>query len=68
MHFFPFQWFFVQRFGHIVSRVLPGRNVGVVFVVAQCFAFGRLVLFAEVTAARLVAMQRVLRSNSPNSR
>ena len=44
----------------VASLVLPAAYVEVVFVVTLGLAFLRLVLLAEVAAARLVARQRVI--------
>ena len=44
-----------------LALVLPGSDVRVVLVVALRLSLLRLVLLAEVTAARLVAVERVLR-------
>ena len=41
------------------ALVLPGRDVAEVLVIAQCLALGRLILFAEVAAARFFTVQRV---------
>src|SRR5580698_3618942 len=41
------------------AAISPGSDVGEVLVVALRFAVGRLVLFAEVAAAGLVALERV---------
>jgi hypothetical protein len=46
------------RFG-TVALVLPGRDVREVFVVALRLALLRLVFLAEVTAAGLLAVERV---------
>src|SRR5262245_34196795 len=53
------QWFFVED--RLASRtgVLPGRNVGEVRVVTQRFTIRRLKLFAEMTSAGLISMQRI---------
>ena len=40
---------------------LPCSHIGELFIIAFCFAFFRLVFFAEMAAARFFAMQRVAR-------
>ena len=50
----------LRQFGNLVlAFVLPYGGVYEVFVVTVGLAFGRLVLDTEVTAARLLAVQRV---------
>src|ERR1700736_5916415 len=49
----------VQGGGLLGPVPLPCRDEGVMLVVAQRLAFGRLVLLAEMAAARLVARQRI---------
>ena len=58
----------VQAGVGVVARVLPGRDVREVLVVAQRLAILGLVLDPEVAAAALLAVQGVADSSSPNSR
>ena len=44
----------------VVALVFPAAHVEEVFIVALCFAFFGLVLFAEVTAARFLAVKRIV--------
>ena len=54
----------LRQFGNLVlAFVLPYGGVYEVFVVTVGLAFGRLVLDTEVTAARLLAVQRVARQS-----
>src|SRR3974390_1070603 len=50
---------FVEDGGLVWPGIFPGGDVGVVGVVAEGFAFGSLVLLAEVAAAGFVALERV---------
>src|SRR5690606_19535375 len=53
------QGLLVQLFRLPLALVLPHRDVGEQIVAPQRFAVGRLVLLAEVAAARLLPLQRV---------
>ena len=56
----------LRQFGNLVlAFVLPYGGIYEVFVVTVGLAFGRLVLDTEVTAARLLAVQRVAPSVRP---
>src|SRR5262252_8052197 len=59
MHVVEVQRLLVHRFGLIVAGVLPCRDVREAVVIAERFAIGSLVLFTEVPAAGLLAVERV---------
>ena len=59
MHVVEGERLFGESGGAAFSLVAPGGDVGVVLVVAEGFAFGRLILFAEMAAAGFVAVERV---------
>src|SRR5208283_1239831 len=59
VHGFVDERFLVQLRRLAFALVLPGRRIGVLFVVAQALALRVDVLLAEVTAAGLVAIQGV---------
>src|SRR6202521_3970537 len=48
-----------RRSRRTVALIFPREDVREVFIVAQCFAIGRLMFFAEMATARLVAGERV---------
>ncbi len=48
------------QYGELIgSGVFPGGNVGEMFVIAESFAIRSLILFAEMSAAAFVAMERI---------
>src|SRR5438477_2882779 len=59
LRFFVGQRLFVQTRFALLAGVLPGADVEELIVVASCFAVGRLMLDAEVSAGPLLALQRV---------
>ena len=44
----------------VVAGIVPAAHIEVIFVIAERLAFGSLVFCAEVTAAALVAVERVI--------
>ena len=54
-----FQRLFIQDWLFIHPVELPGGRIAVLFVIALGFAFGRLVLLAEVAAAAFIAFQSI---------
>ena len=61
MNGFEMEWLAVQfRRGDLpVALKLPGEDRGVFVIVAQRFAFGSLMFFTKMRAARFIASQRV---------
>src|SRR5207302_8014344 len=60
MHFFEMEWFLIEDRGFVFARVLPGRHVGKIGIIALGLAVFGLIFLAEVTAAGLVAVEGVL--------
>ena len=61
MHRLPHERFLVQGRRAADAGEFPRADVREVVVVAQRFAFGRLALFAEVSATRFGPVQRIER-------
>src|SRR5262245_45207001 len=59
MHFLKLEWLGMEHGRSSNTLELPGRHVAEVRVVAQRLALGRLAFLAEMTAARLLAVQRI---------
>jgi hypothetical protein len=59
MHRFEMQLFAVQFRGLTVALKFPRKHRGMVLVVAECFAIGRLMFLAKMCSGRFVALQRV---------
>src|SRR5207248_11612533 len=61
MHGFEVERFSIQLWsrGRGIASKFPGKDVGEVLVIAQRFAFGRLMFFAKMRAARFIARVRV---------
>src|SRR5215467_1990812 len=61
MHFLELEWLRVEHGWSSNTLELPGCHVAEVRVVAQRLALGCLTFFAEVTATRFLAVQRIER-------
>src|SRR5437867_6943306 len=59
MHGFKIERLAMQYRQSSIALKLPGKHRGVIFIVAQCFAFRGLMFFAKMRAGRFVALQCV---------
>ena len=59
MHGLEMQLFAMQFRRLSVALKFPRKHHGMVFVVAECFAVGRLMFLAEMCSGRFIALQRV---------
>src|SRR5436305_13304977 len=59
MHGFKIERLAMQYRQSSIALKFPGKHRGVIFIVAQCFAFRGLMFFAKMRAGRFVALQCV---------